>query len=99
MATIAPDDLARLNFPIETDEAKKFWASQHRCNRAKSIIAFSLNLENANDNLRRWNFRRHFRRRALAAFGQYVAQPAMTGIPFSEMEDLWWDEMPYPGDL
>lgn len=91
-------ELYRCNYPVETDEARAFWASRLKANRCKAIVAFSLNLDNANDNLRRWGYYSQFRRRVLAAFGKYVNQPAMTGIPFSSMSDNWWDEMPYPGD-
>lgn len=60
----------------------------------KAIIAFSLDLENANDNLRRYGYRLQWRNRALASFGAYVNQPDMTGVPFSELEDLYWYCMP-----
>lgn len=97
MATV-PDNLCKLNYPIETPEALEFWASNHKCNRIKAIIAFSLNLDNANDNLRRFNFARQFRVRALNNFCMYVNQPDMQGIPFSDMKTPWWEEMPYRED-
>lgn len=84
----------KLNYPIETPEAIKLWGSEHVCNRMKAIIAFSLNLENANDNLRRFGYKLQWRKRALAAFGQYVSTPDAIGIPFSEMSDFYWNEMP-----
>lgn len=88
----------KLNYPIETPEAKAFWASRHKCNKMKSIIAFSLDLSNANDNLRRAGYRRHWRLRALNNFGMYVNKPTMATVPFSEIETPWWVCMPYkPG--
>lgn len=83
----------KLNFPVETKEAQAFWASKHKCNRLKAIIAFSLNEKNAIDNMRRHGFQTHLRQRALAAYKQYIASPTMTSIPFSEMEDEWWNNM------
>lgn len=77
-----PIDLNTLNYPVETDLQKKFWASRHKCNKMKSIIAFSLDLDNANDNLRRYGYTRAWRKKAILAFGQYVNQYQMTGIPF-----------------
>lgn len=94
-----PSPLYKLNYPVETPEALAFWESRFKANRVKAIIAFSLNESNANDNLRRFNYPRQFRRRALDTFGQYVNQPAMTGIPLSDGTKTWWEEMPYPGDL
>jgi hypothetical protein len=85
----------KLNFPIETKEAQKFWASELKLNRIKAIIAFSLDLKNANDNLRRFKYYRQFRKKALKHFGKYVNQPDMKNIPFSQMKDKWWNEMPY----
>lgn len=91
-------ELYRLNYPIETPEAYAFWASRHKANRAKAIMAFSLNLDNANDNYRRWGYPRQFRKRALFNFCMYVNNPSMAGVPFSALEDNWWDEMPYRED-
>ena len=93
MAT--PSPLYKLNFPIETEAAYNFWSSKHKANKVKAIIAFSLDLDNANDNLRRAGYYKQFRKRALANFGQYVNNPSMAGVPFSSITDKWWDEMPY----
>ncbi|WXX18523.1 hypothetical protein TacPo2_68 [Pantoea bacteriophage TacPo2] len=79
-----------LNFPIETPEAQKFWASPHISNQAKSVIAFSLNEKNALDNLRRYGYKLLWRQRAWKAWGQYVNNPSMAGVPFST--DVWWKE-------
>ncbi|MFA0145352.1 hypothetical protein AB4452_04620 [Vibrio lentus] len=84
----------KLNWPIETEQAIKLWGSEHKCNRMKAIIAFSLDLDNANDNLRRFGYSLQWRKRAIAAFGKYVADPQARLIPFSEMSDFYWDEMP-----
>ena len=94
---MVPDDLNTLNYPIETDIQKKFWGSKHKCNRMKSIIAFSLNLDNANDNLRRYGYTNAWRKKALAAFGKYVNTPTMTGVNFSELQNLWWECMKAEG--
>lgn len=84
----------KMAFPIETPSAYKFWASRHKCNRAKAIISFSLNLSDANQNLRRHGFQFHLRRRALQAYGAYVAMPEMSSMPFSPMSVPWWECMP-----
>lgn len=76
--------MSLLNFPIETEEAQKFWASKHIENNIKSIIAFSLNLDNANDNLKRYGYRRAYRQRKLEEYGKYVNNPSMSGIPFTK---------------
>lgn len=91
-------ELYRLNYPIETPEAQAFWSSRHKANRAKAIMAFSLDLDNANDNYRRWNYPRQFRKRALLNFCMYVNQPDMKGIPLSPLDSPWWEEMPYRTD-
>lgn len=89
-----PANLNNLNYPIESDIQQKFWGSKHRVNYVKSIICFSLDLSNANDNLRRYGFSRSWRHRAIKNFGQFVNTPDFTGVPFSEMKDAWWIEMP-----
>lgn len=87
--------LALVNYPIETELQRKFWGSNHKCNRAKAIIAFSLNKANAMRNLKTVGGMTHFwRHRAWNAFGQYVNTPSMEGIPYSEMKDLYWHCMP-----
>lgn len=84
-----------LNYPIETPEAEKFWASNHKSNKVKAIIAFSLDLENANANLGRYGYTRAWRNRALYHFGQYVNQPDMAAVPFSELSTPWYLDMPF----
>ena len=81
-------------YPIETAEAKKFWASRHVCNRIKAIIAFSKNLTDANSNLRRSGFQRHLRKRALNAWQHYVNMPNMDLVPFTPLGVDWWDCLP-----
>lgn len=68
---------------IETEEALRFWASRHMYNEIKSIIAFSADLEEANNNLRRFGYKNAFRKRMLEKFGEYVNQPDMKNIPYS----------------
>lgn len=82
-----------LNYPIETEEAQKFWASPHTLNQLKAIIAFSLNEKNANDNLRRYGYKLQFRKRALKAYSQYINSPSMSSIPFTSGVVNWWDEI------
>lgn len=82
-------------YPIETPEAYKFWASRHVCNQVKAIISFSRNLNEANDNLRKSGFQRHFRKRAINAWQHYVGMPEMDRIPFTPMGIEWWDCMPH----
>lgn len=86
----------KLNFPIETEDAKKFWASRHRLNRIKAIMAFSLDLDNANDNLRRAGYYRQYRKKYLALYASVVNKPTMAGIPFSDLDDHWWNPKPLP---
>lgn len=80
----------KLNFPIETPQAKLFWASRHKSNRMKAIIAFSYNKENAIANLRRYGYPRGMRAKAWAAYGQYVRDPDMLTIPYSTLLNPWW---------
>ncbi len=95
---LVPDNLAHCNYPIETPTQIKFWASSHKCNQAKAVIAFSYDEENAHRNMRRllgWSY--FFRKRALDSFGHFINTPSMSGIPFSEMENPYWECMPYGG--
>lgn len=90
----------KYTYPIETEEAKKFFASRHICNRVKAIIAFSKTPEDALRNLRNnlpkeFNHNNHhFRRRAVHAFQHYVNQPDMTNVPFSPISIPWWECIP-----
>lgn len=88
-----PQNLTVLNTPNTTPEAEKFWASKHVCNHTKAIIAFSHDLKNANDNLRRYGYTRGWRTKALYHFGKYVNKPTMAGVPFTELETPWYEEM------
>lgn len=81
------------NFPIISDVAKKFWGSKHIANKVKSIIAFSTDVSNANDNLRRYGYSYHFRKRVLKSYGKYVNNPTMKGIPYSELKDSIWKDI------
>lgn len=90
-----PSPLYKLNYPVETEAAYKFWSSNHKSNKVKAIIAFSLNLDNANDNLRRYGYALQFRERALKNFCMYVNNPSMSGVPYTEMTTPWYIDMPY----
>lgn len=91
MATPAMHKMA---FPIETEEALKFWGSRHLCNRVKAIISFSLNEEDAMHNMRRLGFQYHIRKRAWNAWQNYVAQPNMDKIEFTPLSIPWWECLP-----
>lgn len=86
----------KLNYPVETDTAKKFWESHHRLNRIKCIIAFSLNMDNANDNLRRFGYARQYRKKYLDLYHEFVNNPKMDNsdgkvkVPLSGGDDLWY---------
>lgn len=81
----------KLNYPIETPEAWKFWSSKHKLNRIKAIIAFSLSYENANDNLRRHGYSNLYRKKYLNHYRQYINNHQMKTIPFSDTADEWWN--------
>lgn len=84
----------KLNFPVETEEAQRFWASKHRLNRIKAIIAFSTDLDNANDNLRRAGYSYMYRKKYLKAYSCYVNSPSMKVVIYSDLHDLWYDPKP-----
>lgn len=87
--------MATPNYEVKTETQIKFWGSRHKCNEMKSIICFSLDLENANDNLRRYGYTLGWRQKAINAFGKYVNTPTFEGVPFSETTKPWWECMPY----
>lgn len=78
------------NYPVETPEAERFWASEHKCNIAKAYIAFSKDQEDFNNQMRRAGYSYQWRKRCWANLGPYVNDPSMVGIPFSEFEDRYW---------
>jgi hypothetical protein len=80
----------KLNYPMQ-QSAVKYWESRHRLNRIKAIIAYSTDLDNANDNLRRRDYPYSFRQRYLKKYAAYVANPSMKGIPYSDLEDNWYN--------
>ncbi|HHB8426213.1 hypothetical protein [Klebsiella pneumoniae] len=84
----------KLNFPVETEEAQRFWASKHRLNRIKAIIAFSTDMKNANDNLRRAGYSYMYRQKYLKAYKCYVNSPSMKIVMFSDLQDEWFDPIP-----
>lgn len=88
---MVPNDLTVLNYPITTPEAERFWGSKHRSNKVKSIIAFSLDKNDANNNLRRYGYTYLYRQKALKHYGVYVNDPEMATIPFSKLSDPWWE--------
>ncbi len=81
----------KLNYPIETEEAREFWASKHRLNRIKAIIAFSTSYDNANDNLRRAGYYNMYRKKYLNMYKKYINQPDMKKVLFSQVSELWFD--------
>lgn len=78
-------------YKITTIDAFRFWSSDHKCNRVKAIIAFSKDLEDANNNLKRAGYKNLIRKRILLALGGLVNNPSMKNIPFSTCADKWWD--------
>jgi hypothetical protein len=82
------------NYPIETELQIQFWSSVHRCNIMKAYAAFSLDEENFIDLTMKAGYTRAWRNRAWAAYGVYVNTPDMLTVPFSELEDNWWIDMP-----
>ncbi|QDH46935.1 hypothetical protein LAh9_1 [Aeromonas phage LAh_9] len=95
MAVDVPTDLTILNYPIKTEEAKRFWASKHKCNKAKAIMAFSKDLQNANWNLIQYGYTNSWRDKIFAHYSQYVNQPEMTSIPFTPINIPWWECLGY----
>lgn len=72
------------NPSIETEIQIKFWGSRKKENRAKAIIAFSVNKRDALNNIRRqtmWMYGKRIKMWEL--YGQYVNTPSMEGIPLS----------------
>lgn len=84
----------KMAFPIVTEEAYKFWASRHLCNKLKAIISFSLDKEDAMHNMRRFGYQHHLRKRAWNAWQNFVAKPDMTSIPFTPLGVNWWECLP-----
>jgi hypothetical protein len=82
------------NYPIETELQIQFWSSNHRCNIMKAYVAFSLNEANFLKLTDRAGYKRAWRKRAWSAYSVYVNTPDFTGVPFSELEDNWWIDMP-----
>lgn len=87
-----------LNYPIETEQAQKFWASKSKVNKCLAIIAFSYDEHNALMNLRRvggypYIFRKYH---AWNNLGCYVNNPHMANIPFHNIDEMpWWEAMPF----
>ena len=79
------------NFPIETPEAVAFWDSEHKCNTAKSYAAFSKDEKDFNNLMKRAGYSYQWRKRCLANFSVYVSTPSMEGIPFSRLDQRYWD--------
>jgi hypothetical protein len=86
--------MQQLNWPIETEEAKKFWSSNHKCNTMKAYVAFSKDEEDFIKLTTRAGYKHAWRKRAWSAFGYFAATPSMIDIPFSEIETSWWTCMP-----
>jgi len=82
------------NSSVETDLQKKFWGSNHKCNKMKALIAFSKDELDFKELAKRRGYRRAWRNRAWLNFGQYVGQSDMVGIPFSDGTVPYWEEMP-----
>lgn len=77
-------------FPVETPEAQRFWASRHKSNRMKAIIAFSVDKASALNNLRRYGYSRAWRNKAWVAYSKYVNDPAMLTTHYSTTSEPYW---------
>ncbi|HAV9873783.1 TPA: hypothetical protein JLH60_004759 [Escherichia coli] len=73
------------NYEIRTPLQIKFWSSANRDNRVKAIIAFSLDYENAQDNLRRAGYPYGWRQRKLEEYKQYINHYDFADVPYSNV--------------
>lgn len=69
-----------------TEEAREFFASNHKADHAKGYIALSPDLAKANDTLWRRKWPLQLRKRVLATFKDCVNNPHMTGIEMSDFD-------------
>lgn len=88
-----------LGVPITTEQQMKMWGSKHVCNHTKAIIAFSNNMKEANDNLRRYGYTRGWRLKSLYHYGKYVNKPDLASVPFTEITTPWWKELYFVKDI
>ncbi|EBW2292206.1 hypothetical protein DFV88_24800 [Salmonella enterica subsp. enterica serovar Newport] len=75
------------NYEIKTPLQIKFWSSAHRDNRIKAIIAFSLDYDNANDNLRRAGYTFGYRHKKLEEYKQYINHYDFADVPYSTITE------------
>lgn len=79
--------------PITSERAIEFFASSHKADNAKGIVAHSPTLKAANDTFWRKGYPLQLRKRLLATYKQYVNNPSMTGVPFSNLNYKYdWKE-------
>ncbi|EBA3920930.1 hypothetical protein EE88_21615 [Salmonella enterica] len=71
------------NYEIRTPLQIKFWSSSIKDNRVKAIIAFSLDYENAQENLRRAGYTYGWRQRKLEEYKQYINHYDFADVPYS----------------
>ncbi|EOG8337672.1 hypothetical protein ACLIX5_004470 [Salmonella enterica subsp. enterica serovar Bredeney] len=71
------------NYPIDSDIRVKFWGSNHHDNKVKAVIAFSLDYDNAVDNLRRTGWAYGWRMKKLEEYKAYINNPDFVGVPYS----------------
>jgi hypothetical protein len=105
MTTTQPDHHYKLHYPRDlTEQSMAFWSSKHVDNRAKAIISFSRDEEDAIKNLQRWcgthtqlaNTTYSARKSIWLAFSEFVDMPEMLTIPYSELGVNMEHESPYP---
>jgi len=80
------------NYPIETEEAFKFWASDHKCNIGKAFVCFSKDEADFYEQTKRAGYQLQWRQRIWANYAPYVNFPSMLEIPFSPLGP-WWNCM------
>jgi hypothetical protein len=78
------------NYPVETEEAFRFWNSDHKCNQAKAFVCFSTDEHNFHELMKRHGYQLQWRNRVWANYAPYISFPSMEQIPFSPLGP-WWN--------
>lgn len=99
--------MAKVYLPMTSPEAYEFFASNHKCNHAKAVMAHSATMQQANDTFWRRGFTLQMRKRFLKTYKKYLGQQDMSTIPMSpevnpdtgEMYEFWMDELERADDI
>lgn len=86
-----------LKFPL-TKRGMDFFGSKNKENIAKAYVAYSPNLIQANDLLRRRGYTLQMRKRIMKTYKAYVNNPEMTSVPFSDLDYTgagWLEDLDY----